>query len=234
LGALLALWAKFVRRAYPGEFYNEGVAALTQDGILMELSLAGFSLPVTLRFSAPLSDADLLTFSRRNQPYRIERNAKGELEIMTPLGGDGSRWEALVIRELVFWAEDYGGVSFSSNGGFSLPDGSMLSPDAAWVAEERWNALTREERRSFPPLCPDFLIEILSANDSLPALQAKMQIWMANGAKLAWRLIDPYVATVRIYRPGREVELLDRPDSLEADGPVAGFRLTTAKLWDKE
>lgn len=233
MDALPALWAKVVRLAYPCEFYNEGVTALTQDGVFAELSLAGLSMPVTLRLSVPLSDAELLTFSRRNRPYRIERNAKGELEIMTPLGGDGSRWEALVIRELGFWAEDYGGVSFSSNGGFSLPDGSMLSPDAAWVAEERWNALTREERRSFPPLCPDFLIEILSASDSLTALQAKMQVWMSNGAKLSW-LIDPYAATVRIYRPGRDVELLDRPDWLEADGPVAGFRLTTAKLWDKE
>lgn len=228
-GALLALWAKVLSIC---GFYNGRVTALAQDGVFAELSLAGLSLPVTLRPSVPVGNAELLAFANRNRLYRIERNAKGELEILTPLGGDGSRWEALMIRELGFWAEDYGGVSFSSNGGFSLPDGSMLSPDAAWVADERWNALPREERRSFLPLCPDFLIEILSVSDSLSALQAKMQLWMENGAKLAW-LIDPYAATIRICRPGRDVELLDRPDSVEADGPVAGFGLTTAKLWDK-
>ncbi len=202
------------------------------DTALQEAIVAGIPLPVVLRPEPPLNDAELLTFSQRNPLYRIERNAKGELEIMTPLGGDGSRWEALVIRELGYWADENGGVVFSSNGGFSLADGSMLSPDASWISDDRWNALTREQRRSFPPICPDFLVEILSASDSRSTLRAKLDTWMGNGAKLAW-MIDPYAATVSIYRGGQTVQLLERPEYVEADGPVAGFRLTTHKLWDK-
>lgn len=203
---------------------------LAQKSAFHEVALAGLPLPVTLHPPAPMSDEDLMIFSQRNHPYRIERNAKGDLEIMTPVGGDGSRWEAFVIRELGFWAEAHGGVYFSSNGGFSLPDGSMLSPDAAWVSDQRWNALSREQRRSFPPLCPEFVIEILSATDSRQALEGKMQTWIANGAQLAW-MVDPYAATLSIYRPGSVPEMLDRPDSVEAADVVPGFRLTTRNLW---
>ena len=178
-----------------------------------------------------MNDAELLEFSTRNPLYRIERNARGEMEIMTPVGGDRSRWEVLVIAELTRWTEEHGGVCFSSSVGFSLPDGSMLSPDAAWVSEARWNALTDSQRRSFPPLCPDFLIEVLSASDSRRVVEAKMRAWMANGTQLAW-LIDPRAGRIAVYRPGREPEILDRPESVEADKPVESFRLRTSRFWD--
>ena len=197
----------------------------------MEWSLTGLPLPITLRPLSPLTDDELIAFSRKNKPFRIERNAKGEIEVMTPVGGKGSNCEAIVIRELGMWAEDdERGIFFSSNGGFNLPDGSMLSPDASWVSFEKWNALTESEQASYPPLCPDFVVEILSMSDSLKVLQTKMDVWMSNGAQLAW-LIDPYAATITIYRPGREPEILHKPDTIEAEAPVAGFRLTTSRLW---
>ena len=196
----------------------------------MEWSLTGLPLPITVRPPSPLSDEELLEFSSKNSLYRIEQHANGELSIMTPVGGDGGRFEAIAIFELRLWARDYGGETFSSNAGFRLADGSRLSPDASWIAADRWASLTPAQRKSFPPLCPDFLIEILSESDSLPVLRAKMDVWMANGAKLAW-MIDPYAATVTIYRPGREPELLERPGSIEAEEPVPGFRLSTALLW---
>jgi len=111
------------------------MATLAQFDLMREITLAGLPLPVTVRPATPLTDDELMLFSRRNQGYRIERNAEGELEIMSPSGGDGSRWESRVIRELDVWAEQNGGASFSSNGGFHLPDGSVLSPDAAWISE---------------------------------------------------------------------------------------------------
>ena len=197
----------------------------------MEWSLTGLPLPIVLRPPSPLSDEELIAFSRKNRPFRIERNTKGEIEIIAPVGGQGSNWEAIVIRELGMWSEDDGrGLCFSSNGGFNLPDGSMLSPDASWVSFERWNALTTAEQASYPPLCPDFLIEVLSASDSLKVLQTKMEVWITNGAKLAW-LVDPFAATITIYCPGIAPEVLAKPDSIEAGDPVAGFRLTTSRLW---
>jgi Uma2 family endonuclease len=207
------------------------MAALAEIVGMDQLSLAGLTMPVTLRLAASLSDEELIAFSRRNRPYRIERNANGELEIMSPVGSQGSHWEALVVAQLYLWANEHGGISFSSNGGFTLSDGSMLSPDAAWVSEARWNALSGVEQRRYAPICPEFLIEILSESDSRSVPEAKMERWIANGAQLAW-MIDPYAATVRIYEPGKDVVVLERPDSIEAETVVAGFRLTTWKLWD--
>ena len=199
----------------------------------MEWSLTGLPLPIILRPPSPFSDDDLLVFSSKNGNLRIEKNAEGDLIVMTPLGGDGGRWEATVIRELGYWAEEDGsGVTFSSNVGFNLADGATLSPDASWVSLRRWTALTSQERQKYPPLCPEFVVEIRSASDSKRMLQEKMETWIANGAQLAW-MIDPYEATLTIYRPGDEPEVLDRPDSVEAEAPVAGFRLTTSNLWAK-
>lgn len=209
------------------------MVAIAEQETRQELTWAGLPLPVTVRPAAAMTDDELMSFSRLNRSYRIERNAKGELEIMSPSGGNGSRWESRVIRELDFWAEEHGGASFSSSGGFHLLEGSVLSPDAAWVSDAHWNALSKTDRGKFPPLCPDFVIEILSASDSRTALEAKMQTWLANGAQLGW-MIDPYQATLSIYRPGASVEVLDRPSSVEAGEPVAGFRLSTLMLWDEE
>ena len=212
--------------------YNSIMAALAEIVGVDHLTLVGLEMPVAVRLASPATNEQLMVFSRNNRPYRIERNKNGELEIMSPAGSEGSIWEALVISELTFWARENGGASFSSNGGFTLPDGSMRSPDAAWISSTRWADLSKAERSGYAPLCPDFVIEILSASDSRVVLEAKMQMWMTNGAQLAW-MIDPYAATISIYGPNLEVEILDRPDSVEAGEPVAGFRLSTVLLWDE-
>jgi Uma2 family endonuclease len=208
------------------------MAVGTAIDLMQEDVLAGLSLPTRIRPPAAMSDEEMIALSRRNRPYRIERNPDGELEIVSPPGAQGSHWEAVAISELQRWTEFHSGISFSSNGGFTLPDGSMRSSDAAWVSEARWNALTKAQRRVYPALCPDFVIEILSATDSRKRLEAKMRMWIQNGARLAWT-IDPYAATVRIYRPGKVAEMLERPDFVEAGEPVAGFRLSMPRFWDE-
>jgi Uma2 family endonuclease len=197
----------------------------------MEWSLTGLPLPIVLRPLSPLTDDELIAFSRKNEPYRIEKNAKGELEIMTPVGYDGGRHEIFVARELDYWAEENGkGEASGPNTGFNLPDGSTLSPDASWISKAQLRKFTREQRKRFLPICPEFLVEVRSESDNLTTLQAKMEIWIANGAKLAW-LIDPYARTITVYRPQVQPEVLEKPDSIEASEPVAGFRLTTSRLW---
>ncbi len=108
----------------------------------------------------------------------------------------------------------------------------VLSADAAWVSAARWNSLIKAEQSSFPPLCPEFLIEVLSASDSRATLERKMLVWIENGAQLAW-MIDPYAATLSIYWSGVEAKVLDRPASVEAGEPVAGFRRSTLLRWDE-
>ncbi|WP_263373245.1 Uma2 family endonuclease [Granulicella aggregans] len=198
---------------------------------MMNLDLSSLAPPVLIRPAVPLTDEELIHFSEVNKPYRFERNKYGEIVMMTPIGGIGGTNEMRVSGALASWTDETGtGVSFSPNTGFNLPDGSCLSPDAAWVSLARWNALTPEEQASFPPLCPEFLIEVRSRSDSRRIVEEKMQLWMDNGAQLAW-LVDPIDANVTIYVPGEAVRKLERPELVEAGEPVAGFVLRAERLW---
>ncbi len=183
-----------------------------------------------LRPSARVSDDEPMRFSAKN-PYQVERNKEGELTITTPVGGIRGTHEKYVSDELYIWtAQDGRGIDFNPNTGFNLPDGSCLQPDASWIALERWNALSPQQQTGFPPLCPDFLIEVRSQTDRRPVLEAKMQAWMENGAKLAW-LVDLIDQSVTVYRPGQSVETLVRPEVVVAGEPVVGFELKCARLW---
>jgi Uma2 family endonuclease len=197
----------------------------------MTLDLSSLAAPVLIRPALPLTDEELIRFSEVNKPYRFERNKYGEIVMMTPVGGIGGTNEMRVSGALANWTDETGtGVSFSPNTGFNLPDGSCLSPDAAWVSLARWNALTPAEQASFPPLCPEFLIEVRSRSDSRRMVEEKMQLWMDNGAQLAW-LVDPVDAKVTIYSPGQAAHTLERPELVEAGEPVAGFVLRAERLW---
>lgn len=133
--------------------------------------------------------------------------------------------------QLRLWAKQDGtGVTFDSSGGFVLPNGAILSPDASWVSGDRFAALNAEQRTKFPPLCPEFVIELRSPTDSMPVLRNKMQEYVANGARLGW-LIDPRERQVLVYRPETPVELLDRPRSLSAEPLLAGFTLEMGDIW---
>jgi Uma2 family endonuclease len=197
----------------------------------MLMALQNVALPARFRPPVPLSDDELMAFSEANKPCKVERLASGEILVMTPSGFRNNRREAYVVHELFAWADADGrGEAVSSNAGFNLPDGSTLSPDAAWVESSRLSGLSEREQERFLPFAPDFLIEILSLSDSLPELDTKMEQWIANGVRLAWR-IDPFGGTVAIYAPERAPIVLSRPEIVEGTEPVAGFRLKMARVW---
>ncbi len=197
----------------------------------MSWAIQDVELPVRLRPRAPMTDDELMAFSEANKPCKVERLATGEILVMTPSGYRNNRREAYVVRELFDWAEiDGRGEAFSSNAGFNLPDGSTLSPDAGWVDSSRVDTLTEHEQERYLPFAPDFVIEILSRSDSLAELDAKMEQWIANGARLAWR-IDPYGGTVAIYAKDSAARILDRPEVVDGSGPIAGFQLKMARVW---
>jgi Uma2 family endonuclease len=198
----------------------------------MNFALAEMPLPLRFRPETPMSDEQLMRFCAANDFLRVERDANGEILVMTPAGSKTSSMNSRITRLLDEWAEADGrGIAFDSNGGFSLPDGSMRAADAAWVARNRWDTLTDAEQSRYAPLCPDFIIELRSPNDGLAELKKKMEQWIANGVQLGW-LIDPENKTVSIYRPGECPEILTHPTSVQGDGVVAGFELVMARIWD--
>ena len=174
-------------------------------------------LPVRIRPEHAMTDEELMRFCAVNDPLRIERDSNGELIVMSPSGSEGGGTELDVASQLLVWARQDGrGRAFGSNAGFTLPDGSVRAGDAMWVSWQRWNSLTAEDQKRFAPLCPEFVIEVRSETDRLSVLQEKMQMWLANGAELAW-LVDPSRKVVEIYRPGHAPELLEGGSAAEGD-----------------
>ena len=197
----------------------------------MNLALPEIDQPIRIRFEHPLTDDELLRFCAENDPLRVERDKNGDLIVMTPTGLEGGGVEGDVFGELRNWAlQDGRGKAYGPNAGVTLPDSSVRAADASWVSWQRLNALTPEQRKTFAPVCPEFVIEVRSESDSLRELQAKMQMWIANGAEVAW-LVDPSRKAVEVYRPGREAEVLEGGSAVEGDGPVAGFVLELGRVW---
>jgi Uma2 family endonuclease len=172
-----------------------------------------------------LTDEQFYQLCISNPNIPLERTAKGILLIMTPVGGDSGNREMELGGELYVWNRQTKlGKVFSSSTTFKLPGGGDRSPDAAWVKLSRWEALTPEQRQKFPPIAPDFVLELRSRTDNLKTLQEKMQEYMDSGVRLGW-MFDPQNQQVIIYRPGQEIEVRNLPTKLFGEDVLPGFVL---------
>ncbi len=189
------------------------------------------SLTLNLDAVIHLSPEQFYTLCRENPELKLERTATGELIVMPPTGGETGRSNLSVGSQLWIWNDRVGlGEAFDSSTGFTLPNGADRSPDAAWVEKSRWVSLLPEQREHFVPLCPDFVVEILSPSDSLAKTQAKMQEYLDNGCRLGW-LLNRKGRSVEVYRAGEAVEVLQDPRSLSGETVLIGFALDLRKVW---
>lgn len=175
-----------------------------------------------------LTEEQFWQLCQRNRDWQFELTATGELVVMAPVGGESGNQEAGLITDVEIWNRQTGlGYVFSSSTIFKLPNGANRSPDVAWIEKTRWQALTPEQRRRFPPIAPDFVIELRSATDPLEPLQLKLQDYIANGVRLGW-LVNPQDQQVEIYRPHQPVEVRSLPTELSGEGVLPGFLLPLA------
>ncbi|MBN3907410.1 MAG: Uma2 family endonuclease [Nostoc sp. NMS1] len=189
------------------------------------------ALTVNLKPVLELTDEQFFQLCQANRDLRFERTATGELIIMPPTGGETGNRNAGLTAQLWIWNEQNKlGIAFDSSTGFKLPNGADRSPDASWLRLERWNALTQEEKTKFIPLCPDFVVELLSPSDSLKVAQEKMREYIDNGVRLGW-LINRKSRQVEIYRQGQEVEVLESLVTLSGEDVLQGFVLNLGMIW---
>ncbi len=198
-----------------------------------QLPIATEVTPMVLKFHPviTMTDEQLFDFCQLNKDLHIERKANGEIVIMSPTGSETEARNFDLIVQLGIWVKQYGtGVGFGSSGGFTLPNGAVLSPDAAWIKKTDWEAIPQEKRKKFAPICPEFVVELPSESDSLKVLQDKMEEYINNGTKLGW-LIDRKERKVYIYRPEIAVEKLDNPSTLSGEDILSGFVLDLSSIW---
>jgi Uma2 family endonuclease len=189
------------------------------------------ALSINLDPIIKLTDDQFYQLCQGNPNIKLERNALGELLIMPPTGGETGKRNATLISRFIVWNEEAQlGEVFDSSTCFNLPNGADRSPDVSWIQQDRWDALTPAEKEKFPPIAPDFVLELMSPSDSLKATQAKMQEYIDNGIKLGW-LINRQNRTVEIYRLGQSVEILQLPVMLSGEETLLGFRLNLNFVW---
>ncbi|MFN9561429.1 MAG: Uma2 family endonuclease [Dolichospermum sp.] len=178
-----------------------------------------------------MTDDQFFDFCQLNRHFRIERNQIGDLFIMSPTDSETGQRNFNLIGELGIWTKQDGtGVGFGSSGGFTLPNGAVRSPDAAWIKRTKWEAIPADKRKKFAPICPEFIVELRSENDNLSTLKEKMQEYIDNGTQLAW-LIDRKQRQVFIYRPNCGIEELDNPQTLTGEDILPGFVLDLSEIW---
>ncbi|BBD69403.1 hypothetical protein NIES4072_32640 [Nostoc commune NIES-4072] len=199
---------------------------MTQANLSQTLAV---NIPPTLTLT--VTHEQFIQLALANRDLQLERTATGELIVIPPTGSDTGKRNFDIAGQLWLWNRQTKlGVAFDSSTGFYLPNGSDRSPDAAWIRQERWDALALEQQESFAPICPDFVLELRSKNDSIEKLRAKMREYIENGACLGW-LIDRKNQKVEIYRPSRDVEVLNKPANLSGEDILPGFVLDLTEVW---
>jgi Uma2 family endonuclease len=188
---------------------------------------------VTIDFNPimDMTDEQFYQLCRTNPDLKFERNAQGEIIIMAPTGGETGNRNAEIGADFVIWnRQDRLGVCFDSSTCFKLSNGANRSPDVAWILRERWDALTPTQQEKFPPICPDFVLELMSPSDNLKDTRVKMREYLDSGARLGW-LINRQNKQVEIYRQNQEVEVLQSPIALSGEDVLPGFVLDLRQIW---
>ncbi|MEG4939382.1 Uma2 family endonuclease [Microcoleus sp. F4-D5] len=190
------------------------------------------AITLNLNSIIKLTSEQFYQLCEENPDLKLERNANGELIVMPPTGGETGKSNSTANAQISTWNDrtELGEV-FDSSTGFTLPNKADRSPDVSWVEKSRWSALTPEQREKFIPLCPDFVIELVSPSDSLKKTQEKMQEFMENACRLGW-LINRKKREVEIYRPGQDLEVLQSPLTLSGENVLPGFVLNLPKIWN--
>ncbi len=200
---------------------------MTQANLAQTIAV---NIPPTLTLT--VTHEQFVQLALANRDLQLERTATGELIVMAPTGSDTGYRNLDLEGQLWLWNRQTKlGKAFNSSTGFHLPNGSDRSPDAAWVRQDRWDALTPDQQAGFAPICPDFVLELRSKNDNMEPLRAKMREYMENGARLGW-LIDRKNKKVEIYRQGQDVEILDNPVTLSGEDVLPGLVLDLTEVWN--
>jgi Uma2 family endonuclease len=179
-----------------------------------------------------VSDRELELLSRDNPDTRLETNSTGQLIVMPPTGGETGNRNLRLAFQIELWnIKSKLGKVFDSSTGFKLSNDAVRSPDVSWIPLSAWNSLTKQQRRKYLPIDPDFVLELMSPTDNLSELQNKLKEYMNCGVRLGW-LINPDAKQVEIYRQGKDTEILDNPQTLSGEDIMPNLIVDLSEIFD--
>jgi len=200
--------------------------------VLAEPQVSLNSFIIHLKPAIDITEDQFFALCQLNCDLRLERNAEGDIIVMPPTGGETGIRNSEINRQLANWTkQDARGAVFDYSTGFKLPNGADRSPDAAWIQKSRLVVLTQEEKEKFLPLCPDFVIELLSPSDDWEEIQAKLDEYIENGARLGW-LLDPKSRRIYVYRSGKRVIVMENAEEISGEPELPGFVLNLREIWE--
>lgn len=181
-------------------------------------------IPIDLPAKESMTEEEFFNFCSANKHIKIERDENGQILIMPPAGLESDSYSSDIAGEIYIWNKrTKAGISFGSSAGFTLPDKSVRSPDAAWLSKEKWEGLSEDERKKFGHVSPDFIVEVMSPSDDLAYIQNKMELWIRNGVQLGW-LIDSENTTAYIYRADGTISCINSfNNTLTGEDVLPGF-----------
>lgn len=183
------------------------------------------------KFFEGMTSEQFFHFCQENETLHFERDEKGNIIVMPPTGSKTAYKNSSINGKLFIWNEvNAKGYLFDSSSGFTLQDGSNRSPDASWISKQKWEALTEDEKETFAPICPEFIVELRSKSDRISFLKEKMNMWINNGAHLAW-LIDPIEEKAYIYRKDGSIQIINNFETkLSGEDVLENFELDLSIL----
>lgn len=192
----------------------------------------GLGSELRIRLAASVDEmlAGFDEFVAQNPELNIEQDSSGEIVIMSPNGAEGSAANSEITYQLTSWSHNANGKTFDSSAMFVFSNGAKRSPDAAWISQVRWEKVPSAERKKFPHIAPDFVVELRSETDRLSALQVKMQEYIDNGVRLGW-LIDPLEKRIHVYSADAQSVVLENPQSVSGGDVLTGFVLELERIF---
>jgi Uma2 family endonuclease len=190
--------------------------------------------PIPLRFDKELSlsDDEFFEFCQQNRDLKLERDEHGQIIIGMPTGSKTGKINAILSLEVGIWnRQSKLGEVFDSSTGFTLQNSAVRSPDVSWVSTSLWNSIEEKDKEKFAPVCPEFLIELMSESDQLRSMKRKMESYIENGCQLGW-LINLSSEEVYIYRGNGEIQIVKgfKDKKLYGEEVLIGFELDLGAL----
>lgn len=207
---------------------NESGTAIAASASVVPSPPVALLVPDGMRLRTTHADFEVLAAANRD--LRLELTGSGELIVMAAEGSETGHRNFEISVMLGIWVRANGGVGFGSSAGFTLPNGAIRAPDAAWITSQRWQVLPATEKTGFARIVPDFVVELRSPSDRFEDCREKMIEYAAVGVRLGW-LIDPATRTVTVYRPGQEPRLLENPEGVSGEDVLPGFELDTRPIF---